>query len=708
MNKWVRDLSIRWKLIMGFGIAGVLFLAVTWRFHSGLTAVSQGYERLLNTSVTQSQEGLAKDILVAVLQARRSEKDFLLRMELSYADKVQVQVKKVQELARSLGQNAHTASNAAGERHAVVIQEKITLYSQSFTDLVKAWQRKGLTPESGLLGGFRTAAHRLEGQLKEFDVEELRTLLLEARRAEKDLRLRREAKYAKRHQELSLQIEKSLSESLLGADNRARVLQLYQPYAATFAQAAQEIARSGQDATPETARRLSETAHQLEHFLNSLYVENGWRTYLQARRAEKDYLARKEEKYVKQVQRYVAQFERDLAESQVSAESKAQLTRLLQEYQTTFLAMVGEDQQLQTLEERMKEAVHAVDGPVVATLQHAEEEQERAAVATRQLATAIRDQALGLALLGALLGTLVSWLLVSFILDRVKRLSGFAAQLDTGDLMARCEIHAHDELGQVAESLNMAMVKLRAAFTIIRDAADEMRSGNVELAHTATVMSQGSSVQASSVQEVSSAMEEMSGSIVRNTENARVTQEISQLASRDAVKGGDAVRRAVGAMREIAGKISIIEEIARQTNLLALNAAIEAARAGEHGKGFAVVAAEVRKLAERSQSAAAEIGQLSGSSVEVAEQAGGIIEKLVPDIQKTAHLVQEITHASEEQNQGVGQINQAVQTLDQMIQANAETSGEVSHSAEMLRHNSEVLVEAVSFFRTDQYTGRSA
>jgi methyl-accepting chemotaxis protein len=195
-------------------------------------------------------------------------------------------------------------------------------------------------------------------------------------------------------------------------------------------------------------------------------------------------------------------------------------------------------------------------------------------------------------------------------------------------------------------------------------------------------------------------MEQMSSNIAQNTDNAQVTGKISKQAAQDAVDGGAAVKRAVAAMREIAGKITVIEEIARQTNLLALNAAIEAARAGEHGKGFAVVAAEVRKLAERSQTAAGEIGHLSASSVEVAERAGTIIDKLVPDIQKTAALVQEISTASTEQSQGVGQINQAVQELDHVIQQNAGISSEVASTAESLSKNAQALADAVSSFRT--------
>jgi methyl-accepting chemotaxis protein len=200
-------------------------------------------------------------------------------------------------------------------------------------------------------------------------------------------------------------------------------------------------------------------------------------------------------------------------------------------------------------------------------------------------------------------------------------------------------------------------------------------------------------------------MEQMTANIQQNTDNALETQRIAQMAAQEASKGGTAVTEAVGAMKEIAEKISIIEEIARQTNLLALNAAIEAARAGEHGKGFAVVAAEVRKLAERSQIAAGEIGQLSTSSVHVAEQAGQIMTKMVPEIQRTAELIQEITAASQEQNQGAEQINQAIQQLDQVIQQNAGASEEMSATAEELSSQADELQRSIAFFRTgDQPT----
>ncbi len=242
------------------------------------------------------------------------------------------------------------------------------------------------------------------------------------------------------------------------------------------------------------------------------------------------------------------------------------------------------------------------------------------------------------------------------------------------------------------ESMRRMSASLRDIVTAVRAAADNVGSGSQQLASTAQELSQGATEQAASAEEVSSSMEQMSSNIKQNADNAAETEKIAGQASSDAQDSGRAVTQTVQAMTQIAGKISIIEEIARQTNLLALNAAIEAARAGEHGKGFAVVASEVRKLAERSQTAAREIAELSTSSVEVAQKAGELITRLVPGIQKTAELVQEISAASDEQNGGAGQINKAILQLDQVIQQNASASEELAGQAGQLQ-------SAIAFFK---------
>jgi methyl-accepting chemotaxis protein len=284
---------------------------------------------------------------------------------------------------------------------------------------------------------------------------------------------------------------------------------------------------------------------------------------------------------------------------------------------------------------------------------------------------------------------------------------GIANSLAAGDLTVTVESKSKDETGQMMEAIKNMVEKLKQVVGDVMTASDNVASGSQQLSATAQQLSQGATEQAASAEEISSSMEEMTSSIKQNADNSSQTEKIAIKSSGDAKDGGKAVNETVGAMKEIATKISIIEEIARQTNLLALNAAIEAARAGEHGKGFAVVASEVRKLAERSQSAAGEISELSTRSVQVAETAGGMLTSMLPDIQRTAELVQEISASSREQDTGAEQINKAIQQLDQVIQQNASASEEMASTSEELSGQAEQLKDTISFFRLDSSALRS-
>ena len=268
-----------------------------------------------------------------------------------------------------------------------------------------------------------------------------------------------------------------------------------------------------------------------------------------------------------------------------------------------------------------------------------------------------------------------------------------------GNLIVEIGEVSRDETGQLLTAMDNMAEKIRSIVGEVNNTAINVATGSQELSSAAQTLSTGATQQAASFEEVSASMEQMNSIIQQNADNARTTDEIAVKASLDTKTSAEVVGKAVGTMKEIADKISIIEEIARQTNLLALNAAIEAARAGEYGRGFAVVASEVKKLAERSQVAAVEISELSSRTGETATEAGDMLQQLVPNIEKTAELVQEISNASSEQRTGVEQINKALFELDSVTQRNAASSEELAATAEELSSQSGQLRELMIFFK---------
>jgi methyl-accepting chemotaxis protein len=303
--------------------------------------------------------------------------------------------------------------------------------------------------------------------------------------------------------------------------------------------------------------------------------------------------------------------------------------------------------------------------------------------------------------------TLLAVAVIGFFIARslLKQLGGepgyavdIVSQIAGGNLSVQVHLKPGDDSSMLAAIKNMTE-RLIAVISDVRSSSDALASASEQVNATAQSLARGASIQAASVEETSASMEQMSASILQNNQNASVTDGMAQKSARDAVRGGEAVSATVDAMQKIAERISVIDDIAYQTNLLALNAAIEAGRAGEHGRGFAVVASEVRKLAERSQVASQEIGQLATDSVKRAELAGILLQDIVPSIRKTADLVQEIAAASTEQTRGVNQINLAIGQVNQTMQQNAAASEQLSSTSEEMTANAVRLQEAMGYFK---------
>jgi methyl-accepting chemotaxis protein len=426
--------------------------------------------------------------------------------------------------------------------------------------------------------------------------------------------------------------------------------------------------------------------------------------------------AEERKRHIEAIAKYEASLRRHLDEArplfaterskEIFAEFDRTWSDYIQQMQRTFEALEQEPLQkrsegLGQLLAGVRDRADTLDRTLTELSKLKEENAKEASVETTRIYEQSRSFMLGTIAFGLLLGIALGVIISRSVTRPLLRAVDAANRLAGGDFSVQIASTSRDETGQLLQAMDSMSTRLSQTITDVKSAAENLASASSELSATSQSMSESATEQAASVEETSASLEQMTASISQNTENAKVTDGMAAKAAKEAGEGGEAVKQTVDAMKRIAERIGIIDDIAYQTNLLALNAAIEAARAGAHGKGFAVVAAEVRKLAEKSQVAAQEIGDTAKSSVQLAEQAGSLLSEIVPGIAKTSDLVQEISAASQEQASGVAQVNTAVAQISKATQQNAAASEQLAATAEEMNAQAEQLRQLMSFFKVE-------
>jgi methyl-accepting chemotaxis protein len=541
--------------------------------------------------------------------------------------------------------------------------------------------------------------------------------ILEIRRSEKELIARQDITFLDQgYQHLdeaaaTLDQLDSLSEEQQIREKTAEAREAMNAYREGFGVLAttfQEVGQAGDQGLKGTVGRIVMAA-QMFLKTKGKQVPGGELLLLNLRQEEKDYLLLGDRAAAERFGRLYDELLQKVQSSSLSPAEKGIAAGYLRGYRLAFDQMVAKNENLQqSLADMDQKAERIIAiGQEISASAHtlSSEKTDRISAASSRSVWLMAVLALASLCFGGGFALFFARSITSQLGDEPGVIAGIADRLAEGDLTLQFDA-GRKEIGVYAAMKNMVN-RLQEVVSGVRASADNVASGSQAMSAASEQMSQGATEQAASAEEASASIEQMTANIRQNADNALQTEKIALKTAQDAREGGAAVAETVSAMKEIAGKILIVEEIARQTNLLALNAAIEAARAGEHGKGFAVVAAEVRKLAERSQVAAGEIGTLSTSSVAVAERAGSLLEVIVPSIQRTAELVQEISAASREQDAGAEQIGRAIEQFDQVTQQNAATSEEMASTAEELASQSEHLQEMIAFFRMgDDAPGR--
>ncbi len=710
MRRWFENVKMAGKLGIGFGIIGGLVVVCVLLQQYAMRSAVDNFSGIIEGEAEVREYALKAHI--HMLEALRAEQLFLANPDDKAAAMVTEAVDELNKESASWRQLAERIGDHEGAQEAGDIAKGAGEYHAAFMAMNKAWQEKGMNRASGLRGVCREAAQALEQAITGRDL--LMAEYLSVRRHEKDFFLQGDRKYIEKLDQALGELAGNIETAGFAAAEKKRLeglLIAYKDGIHRLVAVDDRIIEKRGDMEAAMAKVEPLADHALE--AASAKMHNA--------EVETQEMTRREGLWALGMavlallggvvvaicitRSIVGPLTEAVGVSDKVALGDLSVAIATDRRDEVGVLLAAMHKMVQGLQARAAAVSRVARGEVEVEVEILSEQD----VFGKSLVTMIeaaRERAIlveqvakgdcGVAV-KVLCERDVLGIALAQMVEAARERAAAVEQIAHGDLTVEiAALSDQDVLGRSLVEMSEALSKVVAD---VMAASENVASGSQQLSSAASQLAQGASEQAASTEEMSSAMEEMSANISQSTDNALQTEGIAVKAAADAEESGGAVAETVSAMRNIAEKISIIEEIARQTNLLALNAAIEAARAGQHGKGFAVVAAEVRKLAERSQAAAGDIGKLSSSSLDIASRTGSMLEKMVPDIQKTASLVQEIAAASREQNAGTQQINQAIMQLSQATQGNSAGAEEVASTSEELSSMAEQLRQTIAFFK---------
>ncbi|MBF0379594.1 MAG: hypothetical protein HQL69_01165 [Magnetococcales bacterium] len=739
----INNMRIGNKIIGSFAVIGLLFAIVVWQFNRSTNYTISQFDQLLAVTLAKKSHSLNLDRIM--LQARRSEKDFLLRKKTKYRDKVSGLVNDFQKEIELLIQKERLSGNSLGVDNARDMGSNMANYGDAFIALVASWEKKGLSSSEGLQGNFRNTAHELESNLKNLNVSELVETQLQLRRAEKDYLARGKNKYIKKHIDFIKQFNTQLKKSTLKADLQTTIRGKLNNYNISFIEAIKEYKEDG-SASKATLSNLSNQGRILEKELKEHYVSGIFKDYLLVRRYEKDYLLRGSKKYISRVEKKIAEINDNLDRSMLSTANKAKIKSYLGRYLISFLNLVKEDQNITSLTKNMRDMVHKIEPQIKNNLIEIDAEVKRSVDNNKENINNDLSIAFTVVVTTIIAGIILSVLLfrniTAILREQVQLLSTVNTKLNDSSIglgkladkmsdgannlsyQASQAASAAEEMSTNMQTISTATEEMSTNMQTVSSAAEEM-SANMSTIASATeeanmnldsVSSGGGEAKnnmehvqdaaqrtAANVGTVASSVDELSGSI-------SVVRSRCEIATKEAKEAKTSSHDTLVIMEKLGksgheiGKIvDVINSIAEQTNILALNASIEAAGAGEAGMGFAVVANEVKQLARQTSEATKMISDQIEEIQSNTEAAGKATKKVEEVISKLGEANNDILTSVNEQNSNVdkisnsmGSVSKETDDVTNMVKEATSSIGEISRNVEEISEGISEVTRSVN------------